>query len=65
MSGYTASEYAALPEVLNSEQVARIFEVSPALINRWAKSGKIPGRQVGRQWKFSKTRLEEFLQQEQ
>ena len=61
MGRLTAAEYDALPPVLTADQVAAILDTTPARVTRWAAAGKIPGVQIGRQWRFSKTRLEDFL----
>lgn len=60
---YTAAEYDELPEVLTSDQVARVISASPAQVRRWAYEGVIPGRQFGTRWRFSKTVLEQLIRE--
>jgi excisionase family DNA binding protein len=54
---------------MNSKELARQINASPDDITYWARKGKIPGRKVGRQWRFNqksllaaKERLEELRQ---
>jgi PTS system nitrogen regulatory IIA component len=61
---YTADEYAALPEVLTITEVARILGMSEEQTRRWAVDGTIPAVKVGRVWRFSKSRIERFIQGE-
>ena len=57
----TAAEYAALPEILIAEEVAQILGVSEVQVRRWVAAGEIPATQVGRMWRFSKTRIEAMV----
>ena len=61
MGRLTAAEYDALPEILTAEQAAAILDTNAARVSKWAKDGTIPGTKIGRTWRFSKTRLEEFM----
>ena len=61
MGRFTAAEYDALPEILTAEQAAAILDTTAAQISRWASAGTIPAVRIGRQWRFSKSRLEEFM----
>lgn len=60
---YTAAEYDELPEILTSDQVARVVSASPAQVRRWASEGVIPGRQFGTRWRFSKTVIEQLIRE--
>jgi excisionase family DNA binding protein len=51
----------APPFVLNLEQVAKILDVHPKTVRLMAKSGKIPGFQVGSLWRFSAKRIHEWI----
>lgn len=57
----TAEEYDRLPEVLNSLEVARILAVPRQQVSRWAAEGKLPGAQIGRTWRFSKSTIERIV----
>jgi excisionase family DNA binding protein len=58
---YTAEEYAALPEVLTLAEAARVLSISQGQLRRWAVAGTVPAVQIGRTWRFSKSRLERFI----
>lgn len=59
--GFGAAQYDALPEVLTAAEVATILDTSQRQVLRWAASGEIPAVQVGRMWRFSKTRIETLI----
>lgn len=61
MPPLTAQEYADLPEVLTSVEVAAIFDTSEVQVRRWADAGRLPCVKIGRVWRFSRTRLEEMV----
>jgi PTS system nitrogen regulatory IIA component len=61
---YTADQYRDLPEVLTAEQVARILGISVEHVRRWAADGTIPARKLGKSWRFSKSRIEAYVQGE-
>ena len=46
---------------LRIEEVARRFGVNTTTIYRLVKQGKLPAFKVGKQWRFSETRLEEWV----
>lgn len=48
-------------EVLNADEAAELLGVSPWTVREQAKAGKIPGRKIGKEWRFSRTALLEFL----
>lgn len=60
-SRFTAAQYDALPEVLTAAEVATILDTSERQVIRWAASGEIPAVQLGRMWRFSKTRIETLI----
>lgn len=49
---------------LTIEEVAEFLKVSKVTIYGMAAKGKLPGRKVGRAWRFSKKKLEEWLEEE-
>lgn len=51
-------------EVLNAQQAAEFLGVNPYTVRAKARLGEIPGRKVGREWRFSRTALLEWLRQE-
>lgn len=47
--------FAAAPdEALSLSEVAALLDVSTELASVWARSGEIPGRKIGGQWRFSR-----------
>lgn len=54
----------AVPPVMNVEEVADYLRVAPATIYRLAQQGKIPGAKVGRSWRFSKDRIDRWLDEQ-
>ena len=42
---------------MNSKELAKMIQASPDDITYWARKGKIPGRKVGRQWRFNQKSL--------
>lgn len=53
-----------LPEVLNLKETATFLRLSEKIVQDLASSGKIPGRLVADQWRFSRTNLQEWLRGE-
>ena len=46
---------------LNPEAVAEYLEMDVLLVEQWAREGKIPGTQDGKQWRFEKTKIDEWV----
>lgn len=55
-------EGAARREVLNVEQAAEFLGFRPYTVREKAKAGEIPGRKVGKEWRFSRRGLLEWLE---
>ena len=49
-------------DVINAVDVAKILKVHPVTVRLKAAAGEIPGRQIGNRWRFSKKRINEWLQ---
>lgn len=49
------------PEILTLEQAARFLQVSARTIQRMVKDGRLPGRQVGSQWRFDREQLRAWI----
>ena len=47
---------------LTVEDVAKRFAVNVTTVYRLVQRGKLPAFKVGNQWRFSKTRLEEWVE---
>ena len=46
---------------LTIEDVAKRFSVNVTTVYRLVQQGKLPAFKVGNQWRFSETRLEEWV----
>lgn len=54
----TSSE---LPDVLTVEQAAELLQLSGKTLKRLAQAGRVPGRRVGNQWRFSRAALMDWV----
>jgi excisionase family DNA binding protein len=52
------------PEILTMEQAADLLQVSVRTLQRMVKTGDVPGRRVGRQWRFDRDQLKEWVRGE-
>jgi excisionase family DNA binding protein len=50
-------------EVLTAEEAAEFLGFNPVTIRLKARAGEIPGRKVGKEWRFSRRRLLEWLEE--
>ncbi len=50
-----------MKEILRPREAADYLNIHLRTIYRLAKNGAIPGRKVGRSWRFKKNVLEEWL----
>ncbi|RKZ11544.1 hypothetical protein DRQ50_13445 [bacterium] len=48
-------------EILTMEQAAEMLQVSTRTIQRMVKEGRMPGRQIGSQWRFEREQLREWV----
>lgn len=53
-----------LPHVLTGKEVARLLRVSRDTVYRLAARGELPGRKIGRIWRFQRRSIEEYLSQQ-
>lgn len=44
-------------EFLTTTEVAEWLDVNPSTVLRAARSGELPGRKLGKSWRFSRTAL--------
>ena len=49
-------------DVLNSEEAAAFLGLSVFTVRDYARAGKIPGRKVGKEWRFSRPGLLKWLE---
>ncbi|MDO8730099.1 MAG: polymer-forming cytoskeletal protein [Candidatus Omnitrophota bacterium] len=51
----------AQASTLSTKDLAEYLEVDVRTVEQWAKDGKIPGSQEGGQWRFEKSRVDEWV----
>ena len=49
------------PEVLNADGTALLLGVSARLVLRLAREGKLPGKKVGKEWRFRRATVLSWL----
>ena len=48
-------------EILTADQVAEFFQISRDMVYKLATRGELPGRKVGRIWRFSREAIDAFM----
>lgn len=48
-------------DVINAVQAAKLLHIHPVTVRLKAAAGIIPGRQIGNRWRFSRSRITEWL----
>lgn len=56
-----AQAHTANQPYLTVDEVAKRFGLNSTTVYRLAQQGKLPAFKVGRQWRFSHARLEEWI----
>jgi excisionase family DNA binding protein len=49
---------------MSVEELARYLEVDASTVSQWAQAGRLPGQREDGQWKFERSKIEEWLAQE-
>jgi excisionase family DNA binding protein len=49
------------PEVMNAQQAAHFLQVEEGVVIELAEAGKLPGRKLGKAWRFSRAALVTWL----
>ena len=49
------------PEVMDPEQAAQFLQIEAATVVEMAEAGKLPGRKLGKAWRFSRAALVAWL----
>ena len=49
------------PDILDVADLAALLHIHPVTIRLHAAQGRIPGRQVGNRWRFSRLRIMQWL----
>ena len=50
------------PEVMDIQEAAGFLGVNDEVLRRWARDGRVPAAKLGREWRFSRRQLIEFLE---
>ena len=49
------------PDVLTTEQLADLLQVDETAVRDLARRGELPGRKIGRDWRFSRSAVIDWL----
>jgi excisionase family DNA binding protein len=49
------------PDILTLQEAAEFLRVPPLTMQRQVKAGRVPGRRIGKEWRFSRTVLIEWM----
>jgi excisionase family DNA binding protein len=50
-----------LPDVLNLNEAAAMLRIRPRTLSGLAQTGEVPGRKLGKAWRFSRQGLDDWL----
>lgn len=59
--GFGFGQHVASPEVLTAEQLADLLQVDAKTVRSLAARGDVPGRKLGREWRFSRRAVLDWL----
>ena len=48
-------------DLMTLEQVAKYLRLKPQTIYKWAQEGKIPAAKIGKEWRFRRTILDDWI----
>lgn len=48
-------------EIMNLKETSKFLKIHEGTVRELAKEGKIPAKKIGREWRFSKTALIEWM----
>ena len=48
-------------DLMTLEQVAKHLHLQPQTIYKWAQEGSIPGAKIGKEWRFRKRIIDEWV----
>ena len=48
-------------EIMTVEEVAKYLKLKPQTVYKWAQEGQIPGTKLGKEWRFRKRLLDEWI----
>jgi excisionase family DNA binding protein len=48
-------------DIMTLEEVAQYLKLQPQTIYKWAQEGQIPGAKLGKEWRFRRRILDEWI----
>jgi excisionase family DNA binding protein len=48
-------------EIMTVEEVAKYLKLQPQTVYKWAQEGQIPGAKLGKEWRFRRQILDEWV----
>ena len=48
-------------EIMTIEEVAKYLKLQPQTVYKWAQEGQIPGAKLGKEWRFRRRMLDEWV----
>ena len=48
-------------EIMTIEEVAKYLKMTPQTVYKWAQDGQIPGTKLGKEWRFRRRIIDEWL----
>ena len=48
-------------EIMTLEQVAKYLKLKPQTVYKWAQEGQIPAAKLGKEWRFRKRILDDWI----
>ena len=48
-------------EIMTVEDVAKYLKLKPQTVYKWAQEGQIPGAKLGKEWRFRRSLLDEWI----
>lgn len=48
-------------DIMTVEEVARYLKLKPQTVYKWAQDGQIPAAKLGKEWRFRRTLLDEWI----
>ena len=61
MSNSTPNLESSSSDILTADELAKMIHLHVVTVRLMAKSGEIPGRQIGNRWRFSRSRITEWI----
>jgi excisionase family DNA binding protein len=48
-------------DIMTLEEVAKYLKLQPQTVYKWAQEGQIPGAKLGKEWRFRRRLLDEWI----